>query len=117
MNIMKKSLLLSLLMMVGLAGFSQEPETAISIIPEPVNLKQGAGHFTLPAQISISIPDLPELKETSLLLKQKLAANRLTTPLFDTARWTRHAEEAYARMHARSQRGEAPATFAVAPIA
>ena len=71
---MKKSLLLSLLMMVGLAGFSQEPETAISIIPEPVNLKQGAGHFTLPAQISISIPDLPELKETSLLLKQKLAA-------------------------------------------
>jgi len=50
-------------------------------------------------------------------LKQKLAANRLTTPLFDTARWTRHAEEAYARMHARSQRGEAPATFAVAPIA
>jgi len=71
---MKKLLLLSLLMMVGLAGFSQEPETAISIIPEPVNLKQGAGHFTLPAQISISIPDLPELKETSLLLKQKLAA-------------------------------------------
>jgi predicted O-linked N-acetylglucosamine transferase (SPINDLY family) len=50
-------------------------------------------------------------------LKQKLAANRLTTPLFDTARWTRHAEAAYAQMYARSQRGEAPTAFAVAPIA
>jgi predicted O-linked N-acetylglucosamine transferase (SPINDLY family) len=49
-------------------------------------------------------------------LKQKLAANRRTTPLFDTARWTRHAEDAYAQMHARSQRGEAPAPLSVAPI-
>jgi len=49
-------------------------------------------------------------------LKLKLAANRLTTPLFDTARWTRHAETAYEEMHARSQRGEAPAAFSVAPM-
>ena len=50
-------------------------------------------------------------------LKHKLAANRPTTPLFDTARWTRHAEAAYEEMHARSQRGEAPAAFRVEPIA
>jgi predicted O-linked N-acetylglucosamine transferase (SPINDLY family) len=46
-------------------------------------------------------------------LKKKLAANRLTTPLFDTARWTRHAEDAYQQMYALSQRGEAPAPLSV----
>ena len=46
-------------------------------------------------------------------LKQKLAQNRLTAPLFDTARWTRHVEAAYEQMQARSQRGEAPAAFSV----
>jgi hexosaminidase len=71
---MKKSLLLSLFVMVGLTGFSQKSETVISIIPEPVSLVQGTGHYTLPEPISINIPDLPELKETVLLLKQKLAA-------------------------------------------
>jgi predicted O-linked N-acetylglucosamine transferase (SPINDLY family) len=50
-------------------------------------------------------------------LKQKLAQNRLTTPLFDTARWTRHVEAAYEQMQARSQRGEAPAAFSVTPLA
>jgi predicted O-linked N-acetylglucosamine transferase (SPINDLY family) len=50
-------------------------------------------------------------------VKHKLAANRLTTPLFDTMRWTRHVEDAYAQMHARNQRGEAPAPLSVAPIA
>jgi len=49
-------------------------------------------------------------------LNQKLATNRLTTPLFDTARWTRHVETAYAQMHSRSQRGEAPASFSVALV-
>ena len=47
------------------------------------------------------------------VLKRKLAQNRLTTPLFDTARWTRNVEAAYAEMHNRSQRGEAPAGFSV----
>ena len=44
---------------------------------------------------------------------QKLAANRLTTPLFDTARFARHMEAAYAEMMARYLSGEAPAHFAV----
>ena len=43
----------------------------------------------------------------------KQAANRLTTPLFDTARFARHMEAAYAEMMARHRRGEAPAHFAV----
>jgi predicted O-linked N-acetylglucosamine transferase (SPINDLY family) len=49
-------------------------------------------------------------------LKQTLAANRPATPLFDTARWTRHAEAAFAEMHARALRGEAPTGFDVAPL-
>jgi predicted O-linked N-acetylglucosamine transferase (SPINDLY family) len=46
-------------------------------------------------------------------VKAKLAANRNTTALFDTARFTRHLEAAYATMIERHWRGEAPAAFAV----
>jgi predicted O-linked N-acetylglucosamine transferase (SPINDLY family) len=46
-------------------------------------------------------------------LREKLTANRTTTPLFDTARFTRHLESAYAGMWDRFQRGEAPQAFAV----
>ncbi|HVZ13345.1 MAG TPA: tetratricopeptide repeat protein, partial [Bauldia sp.] len=47
-------------------------------------------------------------------VKAKLAANRDGTPLFDTARFTRYLEAAYATMVERHRRGEAPAAFAVA---
>ncbi|MBL8704565.1 MAG: tetratricopeptide repeat protein [Rhodospirillales bacterium] len=46
-------------------------------------------------------------------VRSKLAANRATCALFDTDRMRRHLEQAYATMHARSQRGEAPHSFAV----
>lgn len=41
-------------------------------------------------------------------LKNKLEANRLTTALFDTARFTKHLEMAYETMCARSQAGLPP---------
>jgi predicted O-linked N-acetylglucosamine transferase (SPINDLY family) len=47
-------------------------------------------------------------------LKAKLAANRLTTPLFDSARFTRHLEAAYRRMWEMRQAGEAATGFEVA---
>ena len=51
-------------------------------------------------------------------LRQKLARNRTTHPLFDTERFTRHIEAAYTTMWERTQRGDAPESFAVrAPIA
>jgi hexosaminidase len=71
---MKKTLLISLLIVISLAGFSQSEGTAVSIIPEPVNLVQGAGSFALPANITVSLPGLPELDATAALLQQKLAA-------------------------------------------
>jgi protein O-GlcNAc transferase len=47
-------------------------------------------------------------------LRAKLAANRNSCALFDTARFTRSLEAAYSQMCERAQRGEPPASFAVA---
>jgi protein O-GlcNAc transferase len=46
-------------------------------------------------------------------LKDKLARNRGTCPLFDTARVTRHIEAAYTEMWQTYQRGRRPVGFAV----
>jgi predicted O-linked N-acetylglucosamine transferase (SPINDLY family) len=49
-------------------------------------------------------------------LKAKLAANRSSCALFNSERFARHIEAAYAAMCERVQRGEAPESFAVTPI-
>lgn len=41
-------------------------------------------------------------------LRQRLAINRLTSPLFDTPRFTRHLEAAYEQMVSRSRQGLEP---------
>jgi protein O-GlcNAc transferase len=46
-------------------------------------------------------------------IHRKLAANRLTYPLFDTDRFRRHLEAAYRTMWERWQRDESPESFAV----
>lgn len=46
-------------------------------------------------------------------LRQKLAANRLTTPLYDSRRFAADLERAYRLMHARAVQGLAPETFDV----
>jgi predicted O-linked N-acetylglucosamine transferase (SPINDLY family) len=56
----------------------------------------------------------PALLET---VRRKLAANIGTAPLFDTARFTRHMEAAYAMMWETHQRGERPHGFSVRPVA
>jgi protein O-GlcNAc transferase len=78
----------------------------------------------LPELITHSLEEYEALalklaREPGLLasLRQKLARNRETYPLFDTARFTRHIEAAYTTMWERSQRGEPPQSFAVAPQA
>ncbi len=55
--------------------------------------------------------------EPSLLqsIRRKLAANRLACPLFDTDRFRRHIEAAYATMWDIYRRGEAPRSFRVDP--
>ena len=49
-------------------------------------------------------------------LRAKLAKNRGTYPLFDTARFTRHLESAFCRMWERSERAEPAIGFDVQPI-
>ena len=46
-------------------------------------------------------------------LRQRLAHNRDTHPLFDTDRFRRNLEAAYVTMWEKTQRGEPPASFAV----
>jgi predicted O-linked N-acetylglucosamine transferase (SPINDLY family) len=77
----------------------------------------------LPELITTSLEDYEALalkfaREPSFLaaIKAKLARNRDTHPLFDTARFTRHIEAAYTTMWERQQRGERPEAFAVKPI-
>jgi len=50
-------------------------------------------------------------------LKQKLAINRATTPLFDTKLFTKHIEIAYTTMWETYQRGQPAHSFAVDPNA
>src|SRR5262249_49481251 len=46
---------------------------------------------------------------------EKLARNRSSCPLFDTARFARHLEAAYERMYDTWRRGEGPQSFSVEP--
>src|SRR5262249_18437828 len=46
-------------------------------------------------------------------VRKKLAANKATSPLFDTQRFTRDLERAYTMMVDRARKGEAPASFKV----
>lgn len=51
--------------------------------------------------------------ENLAAIKRKLAENRLTKPLFDTRRFTKHIEAAYIMMHDRHQAGLPPAHIVV----
>ena len=50
-------------------------------------------------------------------VRQKLARNRVSAPLFDTARFTRNLESAYTRMHARNRAALPPDHVFIEPSA
>ena len=58
---------------------------------------------------------LARTPEVLTALKQKLAHDRTTQPLFDTPRFTRYLETAYKMMWERAQSGHSPDSFTVAP--
>jgi predicted O-linked N-acetylglucosamine transferase (SPINDLY family) len=60
--------------------------------------------------LAISLAQSPERLGA---IRVKLAANKKTKPLFDTARYTRNLERAFAEMHGLASRGEGPRTFHV----
>jgi predicted O-linked N-acetylglucosamine transferase (SPINDLY family) len=49
-------------------------------------------------------------------IRQRLARNRLTYPLFDTERFRSHIEQAYTTMRDIHRRGDPPQSFSVQPI-
>jgi predicted O-linked N-acetylglucosamine transferase (SPINDLY family) len=49
-------------------------------------------------------------------IREKLAHNRLATPLFDTDRFRKHIEAAYMKMWDIYTQGEPAASFDIAPI-
>ncbi len=57
-------------------------------------------------------------REGALLaeIRQRLERNRLTHPLFDTDRFARHIERAYATMCENERQGRRPRSFSVEPI-
>ncbi len=99
----------------------------------PVLTCRGGSFPSRVAASILSAAGLPELITTSMegyraraldlardpaalaALKAKIVRERATMPLFDTARFARHLEAAYVTMWERTQRGEAPAGFAVSP--
>jgi predicted O-linked N-acetylglucosamine transferase (SPINDLY family) len=87
-----------------------------------------AGRVAASLLTAIDLPDLitstPEEYEALAIalaadparlagLRERVAQNRLTTPLFDTRRFTHHIEAAFASIHTRHQAGLAPADVVV----
>ncbi len=60
--------------------------------------------------------ELARNPEKLLAIRDRLARNRLSTPLFDTELFARHIESAYIEMYERCQAGLAPAPIHVAPL-
>ncbi len=101
----------------------------------PVLTRTGRTYAARVAASLLTALDLPELITSSLAhyellaielatkpsmlaaIREKLARNRLTSPLFDTDRLRSHIEAAYATMWERRQRGEPPGSFHVPPLA
>jgi predicted O-linked N-acetylglucosamine transferase (SPINDLY family) len=59
--------------------------------------------------------DLAQRPEWLRQLRSRLTRQGDMPPLFDTARYTRHLETAFRRMHERATRGEPAASFSIEP--
>jgi hexosaminidase len=70
---MKRSLISLAFVFCFIAGFAQQAERNISIIPEPVSLLKKGGHYVLPDEVVVSIPSGKETAYVAGLLKEKLS--------------------------------------------
>jgi len=70
---MKHSILTFALILCWMAGFAQQKERNISIIPEPVSLLKKGGYYVLPDKIIISSPSGSETAYVNGLLTEKLS--------------------------------------------
>lgn len=70
---MKKSFGFLFCLLISVIAFSQINNTGIAIIPEPVNIVQNTGVFSLAGNVTIEAGSQPELKETITILKNRLS--------------------------------------------
>jgi hypothetical protein len=97
---------------------ASEPEAVLAVRTNPtyhlkrVGLEPGALRrrstkptATMRAELAIELANHPEKLAA---IQHKRANNCLTTPLFDTRRFTRHIEAAFAAMYERYQAGLSP---------
>jgi len=61
------------LCLVSFITFSQDTQTQIAIIPEPVKITKGSGVFTLPGNVIIEAPVQQELNQAISFLRQRLS--------------------------------------------
>jgi predicted O-linked N-acetylglucosamine transferase (SPINDLY family) len=95
---------------VTLAGRSFAARVAASLL-HSIGLPELITHSQ--ADYEATALGLAQDKKKLSDLRAKLAHNRQTRPLFDTARYTAGLERAYTMMWERHRRGEAPADFDV----
>lgn len=69
---MKKTVHLLCCLFISLSTFGQTSKP-ISIIPAPVSIIKGTGHFTLPKSVIIQAPNTSELKQTIAILRERLS--------------------------------------------
>ena len=70
---MNKQILFLLFFLISFNSTSQVPTNTISIIPQPVHILKGTGHFTFPTEVLIHAPDSPELVKTISILSERLS--------------------------------------------
>jgi hexosaminidase len=68
-----KNLLKLLCLLLSVEAFGQSNSPEIALIPQPVSMIKGTGHFTLPKSVVIQAPDLPELSHTVAMLRERLS--------------------------------------------
>jgi len=70
---MKKIIHFLFFFLISISAISQIRTNSISIIPQPVSMLKGTGHFTLPKNILIHSPDSPELLQTISILTERIS--------------------------------------------
>ncbi|SDL81579.1 hexosaminidase [Daejeonella rubra] len=70
---MKKIIHFLFFFLISISAISQIQTNTISIIPQPVYMLKGTGHFTLPKNILIHAPDSPELFQTISILSERIS--------------------------------------------
>ena len=98
---------LPLVTLPGEAFASRVAASALSAVGLPELIARDAAEYEA---LALKLSMEPALLAA---FRARLAANRITAPLFDSQRHTRAVEAAFARMIERHERGEAPARFDV----